>query len=89
MTHSIYTASDARRFFGTDITREPTRDELIALGAASVEREADNAGTFVLNELGMIIGYVPNSYSDGELWLYYSSDVSDWLGLTPAADPIF
>lgn len=61
--------------------RNPTKAEILALNPVRVERKDDNSGTYVINAEERDIAFISNSYSADGIWLYYSSDVREWLGL--------
>jgi hypothetical protein len=62
-----------------------TKTELLAKGAASTERADDNSGTYVLDRDGNRLAFISNSEHEDGVWLYFSSDVREWLGLVEAA----
>lgn len=78
---SLYTWKDFSSLSNGRPIYEPTREQ-VADRAHSVERAADNGGTFILDAEGVHIAYVPNSQSTEEgVWLYYSQTVREWLGI--------
>lgn len=81
---SIFNGEQARYVDG--VIERPSKSEMVERNAAYVERANDNAGTYILDISGKEIGYVPNSQNENGIWLYYSSDVREWLGLEKAAN---
>ncbi len=82
MTHKTSIAAAAHTdatVYGYVVGSDITRANLLKLGAADVKRADDNSGTWVLDSEGLAIAFIDNTIHRDNIWLYYSSDVRDWL----------
>lgn len=70
------------------ITYNPSREEMLKKAAFFARRAYDNAGTYVFNKDSEEIGYYSNSHTteDGH-WLYYVTDVEEYLCLIRSNRP--
>jgi hypothetical protein len=60
---------------------EISKAKLLELGAYATRRASDNSGTYVENSDGETLCFISNSENIDGIWLYYSGDVRDWLGI--------